>query len=64
MTTFASTPGNSRYEVLRAVVNSPRHRVQRVLEVTRAYWAAASETVHGKAQQRPLYGPGRRPLTL
>ena len=64
MTTFASTPGNSRSEVLRSVIGSPRHRVQRVLQVTRAlWWPEARLKQHGQSE-RQAYGPGGRPLKM
>ncbi len=61
MTSFATTPGNTRHDVLRNALNSPLVRVQRIMQVTRSYWWPAQEPAK---PQRQAFGPGRRPLAL
>ncbi len=61
MTSFATTPGNSRHDVLRDVLASPVQRVQRIMQVTRAYWWPAERE---EQPRKPAYGPGGRPLKL
>lgn len=60
MTTFAFTPGNTRHDALLTIINSPRQRVQHIIQVTRLWW------FDGQPQPRAdqaLVGPGGRPLT-
>jgi hypothetical protein len=60
MSSFARTPGNSRHDALRDIINSPRQRVQRIIQVTRTWWFTPQR------QQRPeptLVGPGGRRLS-
>ena len=59
MTSFATTPGNTRHDVLRDALNSPLVRVQRIMQVTRSYWWPTQAPA---VPQRPAFGPGRRPL--
>ncbi|RYX95374.1 MAG: hypothetical protein EOO28_11470 [Comamonadaceae bacterium] len=61
MTNFARTPGNSRHDVLRHLVASPRQRVQRIMQVTRACWWPV-QPEQTRPEQR--FGPGHRPLKL
>ena len=62
MSQFNRTPGNARYELLRSFLDSPRHRARRVLEVTQAFWWAASDDTHSAKRAQPAVGPGGRML--
>lgn len=62
MSSFARTPGNTRHDVLSKVLNNPRQRVQRILQVTRSYWWPADRAEDKPVQQR--FGPGHRPLKV
>lgn len=59
MTSFATTPGNTRHDVLRNALNSPMVRVQRIIQVTRSYWWPSVEPARPAL---PLIGPGGRSL--
>ncbi len=59
MTSFATTPGNTRHDVLRNALDSPLVRVQRIMQVTRSCWWPAVEPAK---PPRSLVGPGGRPL--
>jgi hypothetical protein len=61
MSQFNRTPGNTRHEVLRQLIESPRYRVQRILEVTRILWST-EQALDASVRGTPAFGPGGRVL--